>query len=336
MSAIYYSETLLADGASATDLPDNDWKGIFISGYDPIIEGPLQRLENGNATDGFTYAQWTPVGEPESNNDVLKTYYRFLGLFLETYHGEKRVRMTIRGGKTYNSSVATFSEAFPYARYELFRDVIEQLYPAQNHDGTDEWEVTCDLRVEFPGSLLHKLSSGKILPDALDELTWKTGGAEELDDSIGMDTVQENAKGRVDAIQNEDEDAIANAFDAMEIDEPEQLQEDRSVRQDGARRLTAGLTAHVVEEEEDESEALEYAPTDDDGEQINEKDVEHETSPMTEVHGPSRARAKSPKKRAWKGWINTDQGVAPPVGSGIARVNIENIIEGGRNRKRRF
>ncbi|KAI7340045.1 hypothetical protein KC315_g891 [Hortaea werneckii] len=336
MSAIFYSETLLPDGAPATDLPDNDWKGIFMSGYNPIVEGPLQRLQDGKAADGFTYAQWTPVDEPGSNDDILKTYYRFLGLFLETYHGEKRVRLTILGGKTYHSSVATFSEAFPYARYELLRDVIEQLNSAQEDDGTDDWEVNCDLRVEFPGSLLQKLSSGKILPEALDALTWKTGDAGELDNSTGVEIAQEDRKGKARAVQDESQDAEADAFDPMEIDEPEQLQISYSVDRNEAKKLTTGLTIRSKENEVDEPDTVGYTATDnDDGKQISDDGVDREASPMTEVTPLSATRARNPKKKGWTGWVKTDQDVAPPVGSGVARVNIDNIIEGGRSRKRR-
>ncbi|KAI6915249.1 hypothetical protein KC318_g210 [Hortaea werneckii] len=337
MSAIYYSETLLPDGAPATDLPDNDWKGIFMSGYNPIVEGSLQRLQDGKAADGFTYAQWTPVDEPRSNDDILKTYYRFLGLFLETYHGEKRVRLTILGGKTYHSNVATFSEAFPYARYELFRDVIEQLNSAQEQDGTDDSEVNCDLRVEFPGSLLQKLSSGKILPEALDELTWRTGDAGELDDSTEAEVAQEARKEIADAVEDESQDAEADAVDLMEIDEPGQLQISHSVRRNEAKRLATGLTIRSKEKEVDEPDKVEYTATDnDDDNQIYDDGVDHETSPVAEMDPLSAPRARSPKKRGWTGWAKTDRELAPPVGSGVARVNIDNIIEGGRSRKRRF
>ncbi|KAI7156087.1 hypothetical protein KC349_g6507 [Hortaea werneckii] len=336
MSAIYYSETLLPNEASASDLPDNDWKGIFMSGYNPIVEGSLQRLQDGKAADGFTYAQWTPAGEPGSNVDILKTYYRFLGLFLETYHGEKRVRMTILGGKTYRSSVATFSEAFPYARYELFRDVIEQLHPAQSQDGADEWDVNCDLRVEFPGSLLQKLSSGKILPEALDELTWNTGDTGELDNSFNAEVAQEARKETADAVGDENQDAEADAVDPMEIDEPGQLQISHSVRRNEVNKLTTSLTIRSKEEEVDESDPVEYTATDnDDGNEIYDDGVDREALPMTDVDRWSAPRARSPKKRGWTGWVNTDQEIAPPVGSGVARVNIDNIIEGGRSRKRR-
>ncbi|KAI7205269.1 hypothetical protein KC316_g733 [Hortaea werneckii] len=336
MSTIYYSETLLPHEASATDLPDNDWKGIFMSGYNPIDEGPLQRLQDGKAADGFTYAQWTPAGESGSNVDILKTYYRFLGLFLETYHGEKRVRITILGGKTYHSSVATFSEAFPYARYELLRDVIEQLHHAQNQDGADEWDVNCDLRVEFPGSLLQKLSSGKILPGTLDELTWKTGDTGELHDSTEAEVVQEAREETADAVEDESQDGGADAVDLMEIDEPGQLQISHSVRRNEAKRLTTSLTIRSKEREVDESDTVEYTATEnDDGNQIYDGRVDRETLPVKEVDSLSASRARSPKKRGWTGWINTDQEIAPPVGSGVARVNIDNIIEGRRSRKRR-
>ncbi|KAI7288683.1 hypothetical protein KC343_g300 [Hortaea werneckii] len=207
MSAIYFSETLLPDGATATDLPDNDWKGIFMSGYNPIFNAPLQRLQDGKGADGFIFAQWTPVGKPESNDDILKMYYQFLGLFLETYHGETRVRMTILGGKTYHSSVATFSTAFPYARYELFRDVVGHLNSEQHQDGTDDGEVDCDLRVEFPGSLLHRLSNGKIFAEALDVLTWTTRDAREPDDDREAETAQDGGKGRADTVQDDSQDA---------------------------------------------------------------------------------------------------------------------------------
>ncbi|KAI6840975.1 hypothetical protein KC340_g2589 [Hortaea werneckii] len=336
MSAIYYSETLLPDGAPATDLPDNDWKGIFMSGYNPIVEGPLQRLQNGKAADGFTYAQWTPVDEPGSNDDILKTYYRFLGLFLETYHGEKHVRLTILGGKTYHSNVTTFSEAFPYARYELFRDVIEQLNSAQEQDGTDDWEVNCDLRVEFPGSLLQKLSSGKILPEDLDELTWKAGDAGELENSTEAEIAQKVRKEIADAVEDESQEVEADAVDLMEIDEPGQLQISHSVRRNEARRLTTALTIRSKEKGVDESDTVERTATDnDDGKQIYDDGVDQEASLVAEVDPLSAPQARSPKKRGWTGWVNTDQEIAPPVGSGVARVNIDNIIEGSRSRKRR-
>ncbi|KAI7205171.1 hypothetical protein KC316_g394 [Hortaea werneckii] len=337
MSAIYYSETLLPNEALATDLPDNDWKGIFMSGYNPIVEGPLQRLQDGKAADDFTYAQWTPVDEPGSNDDILKTYYRFLGLFLETYHGEKRVRLTILGGTTYHSNVATFSEAFPYARYELFRDVIEKLNSAQEQDGTDGSEVDCDLRVEFPGSLLQKLSSGKILPEVLDELTWKTGDAGELDESTEAEVAQEARKEIAGAVEDESQEAEADAVDLMEIDEPGQLQISHSVHRNEAKRLATGLTIRPKEKRVDEPNTVDYTATDnDDSKPISDDGVDREASPMTEVAPLSATRARSPKKRGWTGWAKTDQQLAPPVGSGVARVNIDNIIEGGRSRKRRF
>ncbi|KAI7512928.1 hypothetical protein KC347_g2043 [Hortaea werneckii] len=335
MSTIYFSETLLPEGAPAIDLPDNDRKGIFFSGYNPIFEGPLQRLQDSKATDNFAYAQWTPVGDPESNDDVLKKYYQFLGLFPETYHGETPVRMTILGGKTHHASVATFSTAFPYARYELFRDVVEHLNSEQDQDSTDDGEVDCDLRVEFPGSLLQRLSNGNILAEALDVLTWTTRNAEELDDSTGKETPEEIRKGRADAIEDESQDAEADAFDGMEMDEPEQLRNSLTVLRNEAKRLTTDLTVHAMENEVDENDANDT--TDNyDGKQIYDEGVQHEATPMMEVEPLSAPRPRSPKKRGWTGWVKTDQGVAPPVGSGVARVNVDNIIEGGRSRKRRF
>ncbi|GAB1730271.1 hypothetical protein NU195Hw_g9219t1 [Hortaea werneckii] len=332
MSAIYFSETLLPDGAPASDLPENDWKGIFMSGYNPIFNAPLQRLQDGKASDGFTFAQWTPVGKPESNDDIVKMYYQFLGLYLETYHGETRVRMTILGGKTYHSNVATFSTAFPYARYELFRDVVEHLNSEPHRDGTDDGEVDCDLRVEFPGSLLHRLSNGKILAEALDVLTWTTSDAGEPDDDREAEAAQEGRKARADAVQDEGQDAEADALDMMDIDEPGQL----SLLRSRAKRLTTGLIAHAEETAVDEPDTVDYTATDDDNSlQIHIQGVESEASPTVEVAPLSAARARSSKKRGWTGWVETDQHIAPPVGSGVARVNVDNIVEGGRSRKRR-
>ncbi|KAI7084967.1 hypothetical protein KC356_g6285 [Hortaea werneckii] len=337
MSTIYFSETLLPERAPAIDLPENDWKGIFFSGYNPIVEGPLQRLQDGKAADNFTYAQWTPVGDPESNDDVLKRYYQFLGLFLETYHGETPVRMTILGGKAHYASVATFSTAFPYARYELFRDVVEHLNSAEDHDSPDDGEINCDHRVEFPGSLLQRLSNGEILAQDIDVLTWRTRDAEELDDRSRTVMTEEVQKGREDVVQDESQDVEADTFDRMEVDEPEQLRNSLPVRRSEAKRLTTDLTFHAMEKEVDEHGASEHTTTDNhDGKQIHYEGVEHETTPMMEVEPLSAPRSRSPKKRGWTGWVKTDQSVAPPVGSGIARVNIDNIIEGGRSRKRRF
>ncbi|KAI6840889.1 hypothetical protein KC367_g5113 [Hortaea werneckii] len=337
MSTIYFSETLLPEGAPAIDLPDNDWKGIFFSGYNPIVEGPLQRLQDGKAADNFAYAQWTPVGDPESNDDVLKRYYQFLGLFLETYHGETPVRMTILGGKTHHASVATFSTAFPYARYELFRDVVEHLNSEQDQDSADDGEMDCDLRVEFPGSLLQRLSNGKILAEALDVLTWTTNDPEKLDDRSKTVMTEEVQEGREDAVQDESQDVEADALDKMEVDEPEQLRNSLPVRRNEAKKLTTDLTVHVIEKKVDEHGANEHTTTDKyDGKQIYDDGVNHEAAPMMEVDALSAPRPRSPKKRGWAGWVKTDQGMAPPVGSGVARVNIDNIIEGGRSRKRRF
>ena len=340
MSAIYFSETLLPDGAPATDLADNDWKGIFLSGYNPIIEGPLQRLQDGKAADDFTYAQWTPVGEPENNDDVLKTYYRFLGLFLETYHGETRVRMTILEGKTYHSDVATFSTAFPYARYELFLDVIEQLRPAQNHDGADQWEVDCDLRMEFPGSLLQKLSSGMILPEALDELTWTTRDVDQLDDSMETEAVQEGREGSVDTSQDESQDAEANAIDPMDVDELEQLDDGHTMHRNEAKRSATHPTVHSIEDVGG-SGAVEYTGAHNidargSGKPNYGERIEFDPPHMPEIQVQLPIRGSSSQKRGWKGWTSTDQEVATPVGSGIARVNADNIIEGSRRRKGRF
>ncbi|KAI7280176.1 hypothetical protein KC345_g4909 [Hortaea werneckii] len=337
MSAIYSSETLLPDGAPATDLPDNDWKGIFMSGYNPIFEGPLQRLQDGKAADDFTFAQWTPVGEPESNDHVLKIYYQFLGLFLETYHGERRVRMTILGGKTHYSTVATFSTAFPYARYELFRDLVEHLNAEQDQDSTDNGEVNCDLRVESPGSLLQRLSSGTILVEALDVLTWTIKEVEKRDGSTEAEPAQDFREGREDAIQDESQDAEADPSNMMDVDEPEQLHNIHLLHRSRAKRLTTGLTVHAKETAVDGPDTVKYTATDDDdnSQQIYGQGVENEASPAIEVDPLSAARARSSKKRGWTGWVETHQHIAPPVGSGVARVNIDNIIEGGRSRKRR-
>ncbi|KAI6862609.1 hypothetical protein KC323_g5387 [Hortaea werneckii] len=336
MSAIYFSETLLPDGAPATDLPDNDWKGIFMSGYNPIFNAPLQRLQDGKAADGFTFAQWTPVGKPESNDDILKKYYQFLGLYLETYQGETRVRMTILGGKTHHSSVATFSTAFPFARYELFRDVVEHLNSEEHQDGADDGEVDCDLRVEFPGSLLHRLSNGKIFAEALDVLTWTTRDAREPDDDREAETAQDGGKGRADTVQDDSQDGEDDPSDMMEIDEPEQLHNIHSLRRSEAKRLTTSLKVHAGETAVDEPDTVNYTATDDDNSQQSYgQGIENEALPTTEVAPLSTPRARSSKKRGWIGWVETDQHIAPPAGSGVARVNIDNIIEGGRSRKRR-
>ncbi|KAI7426792.1 hypothetical protein KC336_g6168 [Hortaea werneckii] len=245
--------------------------------------------------------------------------------------------MTILGGKTHHASVATFSTAFPYARYELFRDVVEHLNSAEDHDGPDDGEVNCDLRVEFPGSLLQKLSNGEILAEALDVLTWRTRDAEEPDDRSKTVMTEEVQKGRENAVQDESQNVEADAFDRMEVDEPEQLGNGLPVRQNEAKRLTTDLTGHAMEKEVDEHGANEHTTTDNyDGKKIYDESVDHEATPMMEVGPLSAPPPRSPKKRGWTGWVKTDQGVAPPVGSGVARVNIDNIIEGGRSRKRRF
>ncbi|TKA33663.1 hypothetical protein B0A50_00499 [Salinomyces thailandicus] len=159
--------TTLIDGYrpityTINDFQDNDWHRVFTEGYNPTLEGTLQRSED--VTDFSKPAQrnfvsWVARGEPGSDFEAVRHFKTFVELNLHTFYGDKTIRVTFTSGLVIYRSVTALISWRPSAALSLLSAVNEQKHTAQFEDLTSPWHIHLFLNTD----------DGEIVPQGLQE-----------------------------------------------------------------------------------------------------------------------------------------------------------------------